>query len=350
MHSTGQGHRGESPHQASRFRTLVDSLPCGILVVDARGRITLVNREAEHLFGYSEGELLGQPVEILIPHRFHGPHRGFRKTYTAAATGRPMGSGRNLFGRRKDGREIPIEVGLSPLDTGAGPVVLATIVDISERVQGEEGRRVLVRQLVELQERERRELARELHDEIGQLLTSLTFMLEELEPSPRAEELRLLTRETLARVRDVSTSLRPPMLDELGLLPTVQWHCRRYSRNTGIEVRLSHETMTRRFGADFEIAAFRIVQEALTNVARHAGVKNAELDIRIDGDVLQIRVTDRGAGFEPRSVDPASGGIRNMGERARLLGGELRVETHPGIGVTVIARLPIDRPQRRSRS
>ncbi len=137
-----------------RLRAAVESSPSGILMADAEGQIVLVNREIERLFGYVREELLGKPVELLVPERFHGGHPRDRREFTASPKVRAMGGGRELFGRRKDGSEVPLEVGLTPVITDEGMFVLASVVDISARVAAERGRRELEEQLRQSQKLE----------------------------------------------------------------------------------------------------------------------------------------------------------------------------------------------------
>jgi PAS domain S-box-containing protein len=121
----------------ARFRTVVESAPSGVVMIDRRGQIVLVNREVERLFGYSRTELLGEAIEKLVPERFRDEHPTVRGGFIGNPQARPMGAGRDLFGRRKDGREIPVEIGLSPLRTDEGVFVLASVVDITERKRAE---------------------------------------------------------------------------------------------------------------------------------------------------------------------------------------------------------------------
>lgn len=127
--------------QARQLRQLIESAPNGMVMVDQSGKIVLVNAQIEKSFGYSREELLGQPIEILVPKRYHQHHSSYRADFSANPTTRPMGVGRDLFGRRKDGNEFPVEIGLSPLDTYQGQMILGTIVDITERKRAEESLR-----------------------------------------------------------------------------------------------------------------------------------------------------------------------------------------------------------------
>jgi PAS domain S-box-containing protein len=138
----------------ARFRAAVESSPNGMVMVDRGGRIVLVNREVERLFGYSRDELLGQSIEVLVPDRSRGKHPGFRTMFFEAPAARAMGAGRELFGLRKDGTEVPVEIGLNPIETEEGLFVLSSIVDISARKRAEDERRRLEDQLRQAQKLE----------------------------------------------------------------------------------------------------------------------------------------------------------------------------------------------------
>lgn len=233
-------------------------------------------------------------------------------------------------------------------------VAIANAQLFGEVRAGRERLQHLSRRLVEVQEGERRHIARELHDEIGQALTGLKLLLD-MEQRLAGEgagegglgEAQALLNDLLARVRELSLDLRPAMLDDLGLLPTLLWHFERYTARTGIGVTFKHTGLeARRFPAEVETAAYRIVQEALTNVARHAGV--AEVTVRLWGSegCLGAQVEDRGRGFDPEAAaaDGVSGGLGGMRERAELLGGRLTVESLGGRGTLVTAEFPLPQP------
>ena len=200
-----------------------------------------------------------------------------------------------------------------------------------QRLQGLSGR------LMEVQEAERRHLARELHDEIGQLLTGLRLTLDLPEPpssamGERLEQARGLVEELLDRVRALSLDLRPSILDDLGLLPALLEHVERYTSQTKVRVRLEHHGLDQRFDPETETGVYRIVQEALTNVARHSGVDEVTVRLWATHDVLGVQVEDHGRGFDPDTVlgNGGSGGLAGLRERAALLSGHLTVETQAG--------------------
>jgi PAS domain S-box-containing protein len=203
----------------------------------------------------------------------------------------------------------------------------------------------LSRRLVQVQESERAEIARELHDEVGQLLTGLSLLIEDGDGAnalPKREEMRRIVSELFGRVRDLSMNLRPPMLDPLGLLPALLWQIERFEAQTGIKVAFRHASLDRRFPSRVEITAFRIIQEALTNVARHAGVTKARLEVWADAASLGARIADEGRGFDVEAAFARhSSGLAGMRERSRLLGGELTIESAPGSGTKLSMDLPL---------
>lgn len=198
----------------------------------------------------------------------------------------------------------------------------------------------LSHRLVKLQEEERRGIARELHDGSGQILTALKLGLEAEHPD--RDRLLPLLGELSDQLGGISMNLRPPMLDDLGLVPALRWHVRRFSSETRIDVQLHSTGLDGRLRTELELAGFRIVQEALTNVVRHARTDKAVLELTQEHGVLRIRVADSGAGFDPDAVPPGVGsGLIGMRERASLLGGSLSIQSSPGSGTEVIAELPI---------
>jgi signal transduction histidine kinase len=219
----------------------------------------------------------------------------------------------------------------------------AKLQEFAQRLQA------LSRRLLEVQELERRHLARELHDEIGQALTGLKLTLE-MRTRLRADQLQAslaeaqaLVRDLTARVRDLSLRLRPTMLDDLGLRPTLLWHFERYTAQTQVRVAFEQSGLERRFPPEVETAAYRIVQEALTNVARHAGSSEVTVRIWLDQGLLCLQVEDLGVGFDLGGVPNAgaSTGLSGMQERAELLGGRLTVDSGRGVGTCVTAELPV---------
>jgi signal transduction histidine kinase len=184
---------------------------------------------------------------------------------------------------------------------------------------------------------------------MGQLLTGLTFVLDankDLPPGAFAaalQEAQSLAHELLTRVRELSLTLLPPLLDDLGLLPALLWYTERYTIRMGIPVTVRHSGLEGRFPALIETTVYRIVQEALTNVVRHADTDAVTLEIWADAETVGLQVTDSGVGFNPqvRLSDPTTSGLVGMYERAHLAGGRLTVDSAPGMGTRVTAEFPL---------
>jgi signal transduction histidine kinase len=272
---------------------------------------------------------------------------GFRSRLSVPLPGRERILGvLNLLWHEVDG---PQNVQLPVINQVAAAIALALekSTHFEEVRAGHERLQALSRRLLQVQEAERHHIARELHDEIGQLLTALKLTLDTLERVPaesalaRLHDAQQLVNDLVVRVRDLSLDLRPAMLDDLGLLPALLWLFGRYSMQTDVRVRFEHSGLDRRFDPDIETGAYRIVQEALTNVARHAGVHEATVRVWTSDQTLSVQVTDLGKGFSPEAALAAgvSGGLSGLYERGALLGGRLTVESAPGRGTRVSAEL-----------
>ena len=229
-------------------------------------------------------------------------------------------------------------------------------VELFEQVRvGRERQRKLSKSLVDVQEAERRHLAKELHDHLGQVLTGLQFMLESAKQQASGtqrsnlEEIQDSVSDIIRQVREMSLNLRPSMLDDMGLLPTLLWHFDRYTSQTGIRVNFQRNEIPGRFPLEIETTAYRIIQEALTNVARHAQVSEVLVGLVVQEKTLWVEVLDQGTGFEvsAESEKPSSG-LSGMRERVSLLGGYLIVESFIDQGTQIIAALPLtDQPLER---
>lgn len=233
--------------------------------------------------------------------------------------------------------------------------IALTNAELFSQVRADQARlQDLSRRLVEIQEEERREIALELHDEIGQLLTGLKIQLDaagDIAPKDLPRHLvgaRQLAEELIKKVRNLSLDLRPSMLDDLGLLPALLWHFDRYTSLTGIRVQFVQKGMEgRRFSPALETTAYRVVQEGLTNVARHAGVSEAAVRVLYEEQTLTIQIEDRGVGFTAGEAleSGRSRGLLGMRERVAFVGGSLTIDSVPGWGTLLVVELPVNQTE-----
>jgi PAS domain S-box-containing protein len=342
-------HQAEKALRASeeRFHSFMDHSPAVAWVKDELLRIVYVNRSWEHRFGRTAAEVCGLTDLDLRPREIGESLREHDRKVLASGTAMEF----EEVVPDSDGRPRHWQVAKFPFrDADGARYVGGMAVDITEHIRDQEALRenadrlqTLSRRLLDVQEQERRHLARELHDEIGQLLTGLHLALEQEGVSGAGlEGARDLVKELAGRVRDLSLRLRPTMLDDLGLLPALLWLFDGVNNRTGLQVHFHHSGLTTRLGQPVETAAYRIAQEALTNVTRHAGVKEAWIRAWRANGCLHLQVEDRGAGFDVDGVGARglSAGLSGMQERAALLGGQLTVESIPGRGTRVAALLP----------
>jgi PAS domain S-box-containing protein len=356
------GDRKRAEAQLAYQANLLANIHDAVIATDVDGKLTALNRAAENLYGWSAAEVLGQPADAVIRTDLAPAQRAAARRSLEA-----MGYFRSEATQlRRDGSPIFVEGTTIALHDEAGTITGYVSVnrDVTERRQAEGERDRLHRQvrdantrlqalslrLLEVQEAERRHLARELHDEIGQQLTGLKLLLDmnASQPGKRIRsslgEAQEMLQHLMQQVRELSLSLRPAMLDDLGLLPALIWHLDRYTAQTGVKVRFRHSGVEgRRFASEVETGTYRIVQEALTNVARYAQVRRAEVNLWGEADRLRLEIVDEGQGFDPQAVlaSNRSNGLAGMSERATLLGGQFRVESVAGAGTRLTAVLPL---------
>lgn len=525
----GERQRYENALQSSQARLngILETSADGIVAVDEQQRITLFNKGAETIFGYIAEEVLGEPLDSLIPSRFQGPHRGHVNGFGQERTGpRRMAGPREVFGRKKDGTEFPIEASISRVATSEGVIYTSIVRDVTERVrvrealerahqelehrvqertaelaesnewlrreiaekqeaemrlrtseqrlQGildnctacvfmkdPEGRYLLINRwyetlfglkneetvgktdadifpdsvaaevrrndllvlrsqhpiefeenimhrdgtmhtyiatkflvrnvqgepfaicgiatditrqkqaeellselsggLMALQDEERKRLSRELHEGTAQMLAALEMNLELAKKLAREESQKVvnaldvsldLVEQSASQLRTMAYLLHPPGLDDFGLAPALRWYAQGFSSHSRIKVNVDVETEGTRFDRDVELAVFRIVQEALTNILRHSNSKVAEIILRENGEELELEVHDKGRGISPEIMSRMSSGktvpgigIAGIRERVRQLGGIFGIQSGED-GVRLIAKLPVDGPRK----
>jgi PAS domain S-box len=337
-------------------RSIFEFAPDTMIIVNQQGKIESANSQIEKVFGYKPKEVLGKNLLELIPERFRKSHALYQADFFKNPHLREMGAGLELFALRKDGSEFPADITLSPIETENGTLVIAVVRDITRRKRDEnalkeyaERQSELSRKLLNIQEAERRQIALELHDEIGQSLTGLKLTLEfEARQSTRSQYLlqaQSIVNDLMSKVRKLSLDLRPATLDHLGLLPSFLWLFRNYKMQTGIEIDFNHQGINaRRFAPELETSVYRVVQEALTNVARHSGATSAKVRLWADEKHLSASIEDNGQGFDVERVLKMtnSTGVTGMRERVELLGGHFHIESVKDKGTKVTAEWILD--------
>jgi signal transduction histidine kinase len=224
--------------------------------------------------------------------------------------------------------------------------------EVSQRKRTEQALQALSRRLVEAQENERHRLARELHDQIGQSLTAIKINLEAMQRSTAANGMDRLrdsisiVGHTLQQVRTLSLDLRPPVLDDLGPVAVLRWHMDQHGQRSGFTTQLIADVTTTRWPPEIEITAFRVVQEALTNIARHARAKHVRVELRQRNEAMHLTIRDGGVGFNANAArlettHGASIGLLGMQERVSLAGGTLDLQSVPSGGTQIEVCLPL---------
>ena len=349
----------------ARLNGIIQSAMDAIVTVDGNQNIVLFNVAAETIFGCPAHEAIGAPLDRFIPPRFRAAHRGHIERFgRTGTTTRMMGARLALFGLRANGTEFPIDASISQLAIGGEKLYTVILRDITERRRAEdelqrshEELRELSAAMHDVREAERLRVARELHDELAQWLTALKMDISWLasrlpRESPqlqaRTDRMRGVVDTTVAAVRRIAADLRPVMLDDLGLVPALEHLLHDLSGRTGIVVSLDADEAGLNLGEPLASSLYRMAQEALTNVARHAGASEVDVAIAVDGEKLALTVRDNGRGYD---ADAAAGrksyGVLGIRERARTLGGDARIERLASGGTLVEIVIPLARYRRR---
>ena len=346
----------ERKHAEKRFHTLFEFAPDAVVMIDQLGIIALVNRQAETVFGYQRDELLGQRLEILMPEAFRLAHADLRQGFLKNAMPRAMGLDRSdLLGLRKDGTVFPVDISLSPMESENGIMVAAAVRDMTELKRKEEALRGYATRLRELshrlrtvEETERRAISRELHDRIGQELSTLGLILGSLGAKLPRESLRAvhkplqdmqgLLKSMVANVRDVMAELRPPVLDDYGLLAALRQLVTEFAKRSGIAAEMSGVELLPRLPSIVETAMYRISQEALNNIVKHAQAKKVEISLYTAPDRVVLDITDDGIGFDANETPPDQQhwGLITMRERAEAVGVVFHLESATGAGTRIV--------------
>ena len=335
----------ELPGLTEIYRILVEQIPAIVFIAFFEKSFgeAYVSPQIEATLGYTQEEWLNDPVRWYNSIHPDDKDRWSTEVAELFLTGEPLNSIYRVLTR--EGRTVMFQCDVKIVRRVDGHpwFIHGTAFDVTQQRMNEEALRDysermehLSRRLIEIQESERRNIALELHDQIGQMLTGLKLKLEMLVRSANEEsqagfdEVQKLVNDLISRSRSRARDLRPATLDHLGLWSAVLRHVRNYTSRTGIRVAFEHDGLEgRRFHPDLETAAFRIVQEALTNIARHSNAREATVEISANATNLSIAVEDHGTGFDTQRAFSSgqTSGLTGMRERASLLGGRLTIDS-----------------------
>jgi PAS domain S-box-containing protein len=340
---------------AERYQRLMELVPNAIWV-EREERIAFVNHACLEILGAESAEqLLGRsPLELIHPD-FHALASKRRERLHAGLETNPLIEKKII---RLDGEVRDVEITEASFHDGDEFAVVAVLRDVTESKRAardlEESRQQLRRLSAALQavrEEEKTRIARELHDELGQSLTGLKMDLVQLigelgtaHPSAtdRAKSMQSLLDNTVASVRRIATELRPLMLDDLGLVPTIEWLTHDFSKRTGVAVDLELPAADFEVAPELSTALFRVLQESLTNVARHANASRVGVALSDSQAGVELKVEDNGKGIDPAATPGTKTlGLLGMRERAAMLGGTLVLHSAPGKGTSIVMTLPL---------
>lgn len=345
---------GDAKDLAARLAGLLDAAMDAIITLNESQQVVQYNRAAEKIFGWSAEQVTGGPLDKLLPERYraaHGQHvRHFGKT---GATSRRMGDDTVLYGLRSDGQEFPMEASISQLDTAHGKLFTVILRDVSERLRAQEELRAFAVQAHHVREEEKARVARELHDELAQSLTTLkmdaAWMRDRLtsdsamrvEMTGKLATMQATLDHAVAATRRIASDLRPLILDDLGLSAALEWLVNSFIRRSGVDCTLKIEGEVE-LPEPYATAVFRIVQESLNNAAKHAGASKVQVRIAREGRAVTLWVQDDGSGFDaqaPRRREAM--GLAGLRERAHLLRGTAEIKSQAGAGTTVEVSIPL---------
>ena len=343
-----------------RLRGILDSAMDAIITVDETQHVVLFNTAAESVFACPREQAIGAPLAGFIPEGFRAGHAGHIERFgETGMSSRRMGAQRIVTALRRNGEEFPIDASISQITVSGGKFYTVILRDVTERVRAEDALRKSKEELRELaltaqnvREQEKSRIARELHDELAQSLTALkmdvTWLRQHVPAggesvSRKLDEVETLLDSTVAATRRISSDLRPLMLDDLGLVPAVEWLVQKFTERNGIPCELDIGTPDLELRDPYASTVFRILQESLTNAARHAQASRVEVSIDLGDGAVALRVRDDGRGFSPEDPrKPGSYGLMGLRERAYLLGGEVNIASGPDLGTTIEVRIPLE--------
>jgi len=324
----------------------------GVIVTDRKGRIIYVNPAFLKIFGYEDkSEVLDKNATDLFTNE-----EIKRISDVEDIIEESKGETKEFFARHRDGTVFPVEVSASNVTDHTGNVIgrIASFIDITDRKQLEKGLRDsenklrnLSQRILDAQEEERKLIAHELHDGLGATLTNIKYNLEQrIEDHPgekeSLEQAVSMVQDAIKDTSRISRSLRPSILDDMGIIPAIKWFCRGFQEgnaDTAVDTQL--EIQEEEISESLKLVIYRIVQEALNNVAKHSNAQKATVALRKTEESLELSVEDNGEGFAAHEAGDAGMGLTSMKERTQFSGGRFSIHSRPGKGTVIRASWPL---------
>jgi PAS domain S-box-containing protein len=326
----------------AKARAIVETTVDGVITIDKRGRIESFNQAAESIFGYAAEEVIGENVKMLMPPPYREEHDGYMRSYRETGRRQIIGIGREVTGKRKDGSTFPMDLAVSEVGLGDRRIFTGIVRDITER-------RRLEKEILDVTEQERRRIGQDLHDGLGQMLTgigllsqNLTRQLEErdLPEAEDAAEITDLLREADQYARDLARGLTPVDLEASGLVAALQRLVANAERLFDIECVLDEVGSALVHDGTTATHMYRIAQEAVSNAVRHGQADRIKISLASGVEQIRLRVQDDGVGFSETERNGAGMGVHIMNYRARIVGGTLDITSGSEAGTTVTFTLP----------
>jgi len=343
----------------ARKRAIMQAALDCIITIDHEGRIIELNSAAEKIFAFSRAKFIGENVVEVIPTPFKPWFQNGLANSFAGVKGPTQGSRIEMPALRADGSHFSAEFTITPITLAGHPMFTLYIRDITQRKRAEAELRALPQRIIEAQEAERSRIAQELHDGINQLIASVKMRLRNVGSSlpdlkPAAREILHRCDKLLIQVleenRRIAHNLRPAELDNLGLAAACSSFCNEVQSRTSLQFECRILSLTRRLPSAVELHLFRIVQEAINNITKHARAKSVKLRIRSQKNSVVLKIEDDGQGFDPKA--PREGkkmrhglGLTNIRERALSMNGICEITSLPGRGTTISVRVPLASPK-----
>jgi two-component system sensor histidine kinase UhpB len=344
-------------HSEEKYRSLLETAPDSMIIVNEKGVIQLINAETEKMFGFKGEELIGKNVTLLLPDKYRNMQ--LISNFESFDAER-MGEGFELEGINKEGKPFPVEVRLSPLKTDEGQLTTAAIRNISERKKAEMAMKVMekeilnqkiqeqkriARAIIKAQEKERNRIGQELHDNVNQILVGTKLYLEMAEDEGMDVKQLInssigLIQKSISEIRILSAKNVTP-LKNINLKELLQLLAENLNISSGINIKLEYNVNTQEMEDDLKLNIYRIIQEQLNNIIKHSGARNAIIRVNPDGKNIRIEVADNGKGFDVSKKSKGIG-ISNMINRVESFNGHVEIDSSIGNGCRMQITLPYE--------